>query len=185
MTTIPNDIELIESLQTGDIEAFDLIYQKYSGKIFKFALKYMRSKSDAEGLVQSVFLKIWEKHKSLRKESSFKSFLFTIAYNDMCKIFRERSYFRKYILDSITNNLHIDYKIEDGLEYQSILDQVYKIIDTLPEKQKTIFIKSRREGKSTKEISAEMNLSPGTIDNYISETLKYIRKRLNGEDYTY
>ena len=45
-------------------------------------------------------------------------------------------------------------------------------------------MKSRQEGKTTKEIAAELGLSPGTIDNYISEAIKFIKKRLRKEDLT-
>lgn len=70
---------------------------------------------------------------------------------------------------------------EDKLNYQSVLDQVYKIVDKLPKRQRTIFIKSRKEGKSTKEIAEEVGLSQGTVDNYISEALKFISSRLQNE----
>ena len=180
---IPGDVELVERLQKGDVEAFDLIYDKYSGKLYSFGLKYLRSTAEAEELVQSVFLKLWENHKKLIKESSFKSYLFTIAYNDICKLFRKRKYRQKFIDDSLYENSQSSSEIEDGIDYQSVLDQVQTIVDKLPERQKTIFLKSRQEGKSTKEIAEEVSLSPGTVDNYISETLRFIRNRLQNEDF--
>lgn len=183
MKVIPGDVELVERLQKGDVEAFDLIYDKYSGKLYSFGLKYLRSTAEAEELVQSVFLKLWENHKKLIKESSFKSYLFTIAYNDICKLFRKRKYRQKFIDDSLYENSQSSSEIEDGIDYQSVLDQVQTIVDKLPERQKTIFLKSRQEGKSTKEIAEEVSLSPGTVDNYISETLRFIRNRLQNEDF--
>ena len=97
MNQFPGDIELVKRLQGGDVEAFDLIYEKYSGKLYSFGLKYLRSTTESEELVQSVFLKVWENHKKLKEESSFKSFIFTIAYNDICKLFRKRKYLQKFI----------------------------------------------------------------------------------------
>lgn len=178
---LPGDNELVERLQKGDVEAFDLIYAKYSGKLYAFGLKYRRSTAEAEELVQSVFLKLWENHKSLKTESSFKSYLFTIAYNDMCKLFRKWNYQQKFISDTLYENSQPSTDIEDGIDYQSVLDRVEKIIHKLPEKQRIIFVKSRQEGKSSKEIAKEVGLSPGTVDNYISEALKFIRSRLHQE----
>ena len=179
---VPNDYELVERLQKGDVEAFDLIYNKYSGKLYAFGLKYLRSTAEAEELVQLVFLKIWENYKNLKKESSFKSYLFTIAYNDICKLFRKRNYQQKFIDDTLYENFQSSSEAEDGIDYQSVLERVQQIIDKLPERQKTIFLKSRQEGKSTKEIAEEVGLSPGTIDNYISEALKFIRSRMHNEN---
>lgn len=185
LKTFTDDIELVERLQTGDVEAFDLIYAKYSGKLYKFGLKYLRSAAEAEEIVQSVFLKIWENRKILRNESSFKSFLFTIAYNDICKLFRKRNYLRKFINSSLADNPNSSFKIDDRIDLQSVLERVKKIINILPERQMAIFKKSREEGKTAKEIAAELELSPGTVDNYISESLKFIRSRLSKEDLSF
>ena len=176
-----NDTELVNKLQKGDVEAFDLLYEKYSVKLYSFGLKYLRSTAETEELVQSVFLKIWENHKQLNKELSFKSYLFTIAYNDICKLFRKRNYMQKFITEAMHENSRTSSEMQEGIDYQSVLNRVQQIIDKLPERQKEIFRKSRLEGKPSKEIAEEMKLSPGTVDNYISEALKFIRLRLRKE----
>jgi RNA polymerase sigma-70 factor (ECF subfamily) len=178
----PEDIELIERLQKGDVEAFDIVFSKYSGKLYKFGFKYLRSKTDSEELVQSVFMKVWEGHSKLRKELSFNSYLFTIAYNDICKLFRRRNYLQKFLSDTLAENPELSHRIEDRIDFQSVLDRVKQIINIMPDRQKTIFIKSREEGKSSKEIASELGISTGTVDNYISEALRFIRNRLKSED---
>ena len=177
-----NDNELVERLKNGDVEAFDVIYNKYSGKLYAFGLKYLQSAAEAEDLVQSVFLKIWENYKSLNKESSFKSYLFTITYHDICKLFRKRHYLQEFIDIARYENSQSSTETEEAIEYRSVLDQIIQIVDNLPIRQKTIFMKSRLEGKSTKEIAEELNLSPGTVDNYISEALKFIQIRFHSEN---
>lgn len=184
MQSAPCDNELVERLQKGDIEAFDLLYDKYSGKLYAFGLKYLRSAPEAEELVQSVFLKVWGNYKNLNKELSFKSYLFTIAYNEICNLFRERNYHRKFIDDTLLKESKSSSRIEDCIDLQLVLDRVRKIVDRLPERQKEIFLKSRQDGKSTKQIADELGLSPGTIDNYISASLKFIRSRLHRENLT-
>lgn len=181
MKTYPSDNELVEKLQKGDPEAFDIVFAKYSVKLYAFGIKYLRSKADAEELVQSVFLKVWENAKSLRKESSFKSYLFTIAYNQICKLFRKRGYEQKFISEAQRLNHEPTTDIEDSIDYGSVLERVQMIIEKLPAKQKTIFMKSRMEGKSTREIAAEVGLAPGTVDNYISSALKFILSRMHSE----
>ena len=175
------DTDLVERLQKGDIEAFDLIYEKYSQKLFAFGLKYLKSKVESEELVQSVFLKLWENYKYLKKETSFKSYLFTITYNDICKIFRKRNYHQIFFNNALYENSQSSSEIEEGIDYQSVLERVEQIVNTLPKRQKEVFLKSRKEGKSSKEIAGEVGLSPGTVDNYISESLKFIRRKLNNE----
>ena len=178
------DIELIEKLRIGDVDAFDLVYQRYAGKLYAFSLKYLKSKEESEELVQSVFLKVWENQKNLKKDTSFKSYLFTIAYNEICNLFRRRKYQQNLITKIETESSEASGETEDQIEFQFVAEQVDQIIARLPEKQKTIFLKSRQEGKSNKEIADELGLSRGTVDNYISESLKFIRSNLKDKHFS-
>lgn len=181
---LDTDNELIEKLRIGDVEAFDLVYHRYAGKLYAFSLKYLRSKDEAEELVQSVFLKVWENQKNIKKDTSFKSYLFTIAYNEICNLFRRRKYQQNFFDKSMIENPEASVETEDQINFQFVSEQVEQIISRLPEKQKTIFRKSRQEGKSTKEIADELGLSPGTVDNYISESLKFIRTNLKDNQFS-
>jgi RNA polymerase sigma-70 factor (family 1) len=178
---IPTDFELVTRLQKDDAKAFDLIYSKYAVNLYRFSLKYLKSEDEAEELVQSVFVKIWEIRKSIKTDTSFKSFIFTITYNDMCKLFRKRKYHQEFIKEALYTNDIITTMTEDRIVFGSVLNRVEKIINKLPERQKAVFIKSRHEGKSTKEIAEEVGLTPGTVDNYISDSLKLIKSKLKSE----
>ena len=181
MKIFPGDNELIDNLKNGDVDAFNMVYKKYAQKLFAFAWKYLKSVEEAEELVQSVFVKLWENQKNLKQETSFKSYLFTIAYNEICNLFRRRKYQQEYATNTKLVQPNFSDNSETQINYQSILHQVEIIIEKLPEKQRQVFVKSRIEGKSTKEIATEIGLSPGTVDNYISEALKFIRSNLKDE----
>lgn len=173
------DNELAERLRKGDLEAFDIIYDIYAGKLHAFGMKYLRSSAEAEELVQTVFLKVWENHGKIDRDLSFRSYLFTIAYNDICKLFRRQSYLQKYVLETLYENRQSSSATEEGAEYQSVLGEVQRLLGTLPESQRKAFMMSKIEGKSTREVATQMGLSPGTVDNYISGALKMLREKLS------
>lgn len=184
MKEVQTDSELVEKLRKGDVEAFDLVYKKYAGKLYAFSLKYLKSTEESEELVQSVFLKVWENQSNLKKETSFKSYLFTIAYNEVCNIFRRRINRQKFINETLAGNWESSDASEKQIDYQFVLEQVEQIIARLPEKQRIVFLKSRNEGKTSKEIATELELSPGTVDNYVSESIKFIRKNLQDKHFS-
>lgn len=177
-----DDIALVEKLQQCNEQAFNLLYRKYAGLVFSFGMKYLRSKEDAEELTQAVFLKIWENCRNLKTNTSLKSYIFTIAYNDICKLFRKRSYMRKFLSGKLPEIQEQDSQTEEYINAGQLLNLVMQVIRKLPEKQMMAFVKSRIEGKSSREIAEEMNLSPGTVDNYISEALKLVRSKLKSKD---
>lgn len=175
-----NESELVLSLSKGSIIAFNQLFRKYSGLLYRFAYGYLKSVNDAEELVQDVFTKIWEKHSELKSDLSFRSYLFTIAFNDIKKVFRMKAMHSEYLDNSLFDDA--DHSTSQTISYNSLLDHVRELIDQLPEKRKEIFVRSRFEGQSIKEISKEMNISHKTVENQISQALKSLRKNLTKED---
>ncbi len=176
------DNELVERLKNGDLEAFDMIYDMYAGKLYAFGMRYLRSAEEAKELVQSVFMKVWENHRTIDLALSFRSYLFTIAYNDICKLFRRQGYLQKYVLETLYENRQSTSATEEGTEYQSVLGEVQRVLGTLPESHRKAFIMSKIEGKTSKEVATLLGLSPGTVDNYISGALKMLREKINGKN---
>ena len=89
---LENESLLIRNLSKGNLLAFNTLYNWYSNRLYRFALGYLKSEAEVEELVQEVFTIIWEKRTGLKDELSFKSFLFTIAFNLIRKHFRTKAY---------------------------------------------------------------------------------------------
>lgn len=177
-----DDNGLVQLLQKGNVEAFDSLFDVYSQKLFGFALKYFKNESDAEELVQEVFVKVWENRQTLKSELSFKSYLFTIALNQIRKHFNKKATSLRY-LESLQNEPEfIENQAIRESDYESALNQINLIIEQMPPRRREIFMKSKLEGKSSKEIAAELNISAGTVDNQVSEALRFIRTHLKSEN---
>ena len=178
---LKND-QLIEQLKKGDATAFDALFDEYSQRLFAFAYKYLKSEADAEELVQEVFVRIWENRKLLKSDYSFKSYLFTIALNQIRKFFNKRAIALRYVTEVKGSESNTDNTTIDSIEYSSILNRIDELIEKLPERKKLIFIKSKKEGKSSKEIAEELQITVGTVDNQVSDALRIIRDALKNEN---
>ena len=123
----------------------------------------------------------WEHRQTLKSEHSFKAYLFTIALNQIRKYFNKKAISLRY-LESLRNDTEtIDDQNYQTDDYESILQQVNVIIQQMPARRREIFTKSKLEGKSSKEIAAELNISVGTVDNQVSGALHFIRSQLKCE----
>lgn len=171
-----SEAELIKQLKDGDIPAFNQLFKAYSNRLYAFGFKYMKSVTDAEGLVQNVFMKVWRNRERLDADKSFKAYIFTIAYNEIKAYFQHKSVY----LDgsTFTTNEQSDESLEQSIAYQSVLDRIAIIIKQLPVKKQEIFNLSRFEGKSAKEIAKLLNISPKTVDNQVSEAIAFLRDKL-------
>ena len=72
--TTESESLLVRNLSKGNLLAFNTLYKEYSGRLYRFALGYLKSEAEAEELVQEVFTLIWENRATLKEELSFKSF---------------------------------------------------------------------------------------------------------------
>ena len=184
MAETGNDHNLVQLLQKGNVAAFDSLFTVYSPKLYGFALKYFKNEAEAEELVQEVFVKVWENRQTLKSELSFKSYLFTIALNQIRKYFNKKATSLRY-LESLQKEHEIagNHAIHED-DYESAFQQINLIIEQMPPRRRDIFTRSKLEGKSSKEIAAELNISAGTVDNQVSEALGFIRSRLKTGNYS-
>lgn len=175
-----SDYKLVKKLKKGDLNAFNQLFNFYSSRLYHFAIGYLKSKDEAEELVQDVFFKIWEKRAELKEDAIFKSYLFTIAFNQIKKHFRSKALLNKYFNYQDFQEQSSD--SSNAAEYHSLKTLVDQLIETMPEKRKVVFIKSRYEGKNAKEISEEMAISKSTVENHLNQALKYLRQHLDQEN---
>jgi RNA polymerase sigma-70 factor (family 1) len=174
-----NESHLVRSLSKGEIFAFNALYHKYCNRIYRFALGYLKTEEEAEELVQEVFFKIWEKRKELKEDLSFKSFLFTIAFNLIRKHFRTKALISEYFRTVKKDDS--DLETSQNIVYNSLHQYISDLVDRLPERRKEIFLKSRFEGLSIKEIAEVLKINHKTVENQLTAALKFIRSNINEE----
>lgn len=175
------DYKLVKSLKKGDLFAFDQLFSKYSKKLYYFAKGYLGSKEDAEGLVQEVFLMVWNKRTELKEHLSFNAFLYTVTYNAIRKYFRKKAREKKYLDKFLEDYDGKHNKLVTDIEYNNLLELANKAIEKLPEKRKIIFQLSRHKGLSNMEIAKRLDISKKTVENQIHSALKFLREQFGKE----
>lgn len=181
-TSLISERRLLAQLKKGSLIAFDGLFDHYSSRLFYFAFGYLKSEADAEEIVQEVFMKVWERRTFIKEELSFKSYLFTIAYNAIQKQFIKRNYQREYCNSLLLSADETDNVTVEGVNYHSLKELVDRLVNQLPPRRKEVYIKSRNEGLSTKEIAQEMNISIKTVENQLTQALKFLKENLAHEN---
>lgn len=176
-----SDSQLADQIKKGQTHAFDQLFDRYSQRLYRFSKSLLKNHEDAEGVVQEVFFRIWEKRDELNERKSFQSFLFSIAYNLIVDQFRQRVKDQKYE-QFLIKQAQINYlNPRDELEYKELKKQVEKVIQELPERRKKIYQLSREKGLSYKEIANLLHIKSKTVENQLNLALKHIRKRLGNK----
>lgn len=176
--TLCSDEELMLEIKQGNMIAFDALYDRYSGKLYKFAFSILKSVEESENILQDVFLNLWEKRLNVEKDSSVKYYIFTIAYNSAISIIRKKARDAKFF--DYLNSLQEPYQDSSSLEleYNELATTLNRIINHLPQRQKEIYILHKEEGLKYQEIAKRLNISVNTIETHMSRALKTIKENL-------
>ena len=137
-----NEFQLVKKLKTGDLNAFNQLFNVYSSRLYHFAYGYFKSKDEAEELVQETFCKVWERKNDLKEEFQFRSYLFAIAFNYIRKYFRSKALMNKYMESTAAGSGQIVLTSPD-VNYPSLRALVDRLVVEMPETRRAVFVKSR------------------------------------------
>lgn len=169
---------LVIQLKAGSQKAFKHLFDRYTPKIYRFAISYLKSEADAEELVQNVFLKLWERRESLDESRNVKSYIFKIAINCIYDLAREKKYWRTY-KEFVSHNLVRDNEFTwNEVVYNELSENVDLLLDQMPPQRKKIFLMSRKQGISNQEIAASLNISQRTVENQIYRAVSYLKEKI-------
>jgi RNA polymerase sigma-70 factor (ECF subfamily) len=170
---------LLKDLKKSDHMAFEAIFDRYSTQLFRFSLSYLKSKEAAEDVVQEVFMKIWNNRKEIKTDTSFQSYLFTIALNSVRKHFNKLGKLQELKHGIIADLSEKSSELDDRSDYQTLLDQLDELIKRMPEKRQVVFVKKKIEEKSLNEIAEELNISAKTVEYHITEAMKFLKQEFS------
>lgn len=174
--------ELVNLVKDGSPLAFQVLFEKYSQKLYRFAISYLKMDSEAEEIVQEVFMKLWESRRRLDSDKSFYAYLFTIAFNAIKKKFNQKMKAERFKHDLFEWLSQENPSLESRLDFEALIEKLESLIEGLPEKRKAIFLKRKKEGRSIDEIANELDISPKTVKNQITAAMNSLKKAFRIDD---
>lgn len=180
-----NERLLAKQLLAGNKKAFRKLFDSYQNDLYKFSLSMVYSKSNAEEIVQDVFLNLWLKRETINPELSLKSFLFTITRNKTISFLKKAANNKKLKEEIFYKSQKSVNPTERHMREEELKTIKKEALDVLPPRRRLIFEMSRNDGKSYEEIAGELGISPNTVRNQMSIALKTLREfLLNNQDIT-
>lgn len=171
--------EELELLRTASKQSFEVLYHRYSGKLYNFVMKVSKGDSYmAEELVQRTFIKVWETREYLNPDKSFISYLCTIAKNMLLNEYEHQTVqyiYQEYIK---VNFADVDSSTEKEVDKSLLEEYIDKLADKLPPKRREIFILSRKEGLPNKKIAEKLHITESTIETQLSKALAFMKSQL-------
>ena len=180
-----SDQDLLADLITGDMDAFEIIVNRYKDRLMNFVFRFIGNYDIAEDIVQETFLRVFRKRRDYKAIANFSTWIFTIAGNLAKSEIRRQKRWRFLSLD--WTNEEMDKGIElsdpskppDKIADDQIIDlKVQNAIESLPIKYKEAIILRDIEGMSYNQISQILKCPVGTVKSRVNRARFRIQKKL-------
>ncbi len=178
-TVTATDFELTQAASTGDMGAFEEIYQRHHRRVYSICLRMLQNAYEAEDLTQDVFIQLYRKVGSFRGDSAFTTWLHRMTVNQVLMHFRKRNV--KY--EKTTEEGDTPDQVVAGTADPDKMPIVDKIalesaIDQLPTGYKNVFVLHDVEGFEHEEVARILGCSVGTSKSQLHKARLKLRKLL-------
>jgi RNA polymerase sigma-70 factor (ECF subfamily) len=169
----------LTAFNQGNSSAFRVIFENYNRILFTCSMQLVKDKEQAEDIVSEAFTKLWQRHDVFQTEEHIKAFLFVTTRNASLNYLRHIQ--RRTASQSELSYLQKDKDDQDIITEMiegELLRKIYPMIETLPNKCKTIFKLIYFEDASTDEVAEKLHITPRNVLNQKRRAIQLLKKKL-------
>ncbi len=172
----------------NELPSFEIIYSDHSKMVFNLCLNYLKNEAVAEDLTQEVFVKIYHKMDTFHADAQLKTWIYRLTINTCLDFLRAQKSKKRFgFLFSLSRSqTEYDKALTEFnhpgvlLEHKERTAQVFKLIDQLPDRQKTALLLHVTEGLNLEEIAEIMSATPKAIESLLGRARVTLKKnRIN------
>ena len=171
--TFPDD-QLVDFLRAGDEAAFAEIYRRYWRRLYLTARQKVSGTEVIEELLQELFVKLWERRESLLithlEAYLFSALRYAIINHIKAKMVREQ-----YLANIGSHQSQEEHSTEEQVALHELAQAINHYVEELPVKTKQIFLLSRMEYKTVKEIALLLQMPERTVEYHLAKAISALR----------
>ena len=173
------ELKLFKLIAEGNERAFSEVFHEYNSRLFMVVLKITKSESEAEEIIQNVFLKLWLNRHKLHEIENPGAWLYKVASNLALSFLRSKATQLRHEKVLQCRQLNPQDDIQLQLEAKEIKNLVSTAIEGLPPGRREVYILSRHEGLNRMEIASRLGITESTVKNQLGSALKFIQQYIN------
>ena len=177
-----NGKHLTAGLRRGKEEAFAYVFRMYYSPLLNYAGRILKDVEAANDVVQECFCRLYERRRELRKELQVRPYLYKSVYNACMYAIKhqkvESNYINQELLDFYFSKVVETPEAEQALLDEDLKGAIQDAINKLPERCREIFVLSKVDGLSNKQIAEQLNISMKTVEAQMTTAFVRLRKEL-------
>lgn len=172
------DEELLALLGNESNAAFVEIYHRYWPGLYSAACKRVKSRELAEEMIQDLFTGLWVNRTLLQVNISLRAYLFTAIRNQVLNHFEKEDVRKRYRARLEATATEQDHSMEDTIACNDLSLVLAKQVEKLPSKCREVYVLSRQQYITNREIAARMQISEKTVESHLTKALKILKLQI-------
>ncbi|HMF61208.1 MAG TPA: RNA polymerase sigma factor [Vicinamibacterales bacterium] len=170
------DMALVARCRAGDLAAFEELYTVHAGRLFSVACRMLGNASDAEDLLQEIFLSAHRKLDGFRGESALGTWLYRLATNHCLDFLRSRAARTNDLTDTLDDEPGLYEPGRVGLAEQTVSKMdLERAIAQLPPGCRAAFVLHDVEGLEHREVAEALGIAEGTSKSQVHKARLRLR----------
>jgi len=167
------------AFQRGEEAGFDFFFRQLFPSLCFFANRMINDRLEAEDIASVAFIKIWKRHEQFDNARNIRSYLYQIVRND-CLKYQQRNAKATTLKNEIEylNIVNARDTYEEDIIRAEFYGEIFKALDGLPSECRRIFKMLYIQGKTVKEIAADLKISTSTIRTQKARGLATLKQKL-------
>lgn len=178
--------ELLLGLRNGEETAFKELIIQFQDKVFNTALGLLQHHTEAEDISQEVFIQVFRSIQQFKGNSQLSTWIYRITVTKSLGYMRSKKRKKRFgFLSNLFGENNLPLHEPKDFNHPGVLQEnkedaviLFKIIDQLPENQRTVFILNKIEELSYREIAAVLNTTEAAVDSLLQRAKQNLRKKL-------
>lgn len=162
--------QIVEALHRGDTSVFERIYKSWFARLVYHSTSIVRDREIAAEIVQSLFITVWEKRRSLDPARSLRNYMIRSVHNNSVLYVRSQILHEKHHAEivRITDN--------PAPEESDAQENIPRMLDRLSARSRQVVYMSYFEDKRSREIAQELGITVRTVETILYQAIKKMKK---------
>jgi RNA polymerase sigma-70 factor, ECF subfamily len=182
MEATPSDEDLMLRFSGDDAAAFDALYARHRGGVFRYLLRHCRNQATAEELFQDIWMNLVQARSRYRVEAKFTTYLYTLAHNRLMDHFRRGKGLELVSLDQEDDDPPLELAAsataqpEREVQSREQARRLIELVAVLPPAQRQVFLLHEEGGLSLEEIAAVTGANREAVKSRLRYALAKLRE---------
>jgi RNA polymerase sigma-70 factor (ECF subfamily) len=173
---VPPDAELIATILDGDVDAYSVLVRRYRDGCFRFALRQLGNREDAEDALQEAFIRAFRGLRTCRERERFQAWLYTIVVNECRTRGTRRAKRERRFVDDVGEEIADP---SEGAE-SALSDEIAYALRQLPPEQREAFLLKHVEDLSYEQIAEMTGVGVSALKMRVKRGCERLRELLEG-----